>query len=168
VVQQKAFLFSTTIKENMAFTKTDSSDEEIIAAAQSAAIHDFIQTLPKKYETLVGEKGVTLSGGQKQRVALARTLLSNPDILVLDDSTSAVDAETEFAIQTALKAEMKDKTTFIIAHRLTSIQQANKIIVFDEGEIIEMGTHEKLLHHNGFYKKVYDIQVAIEDEISNL
>ncbi len=166
VVQQNAFLFSATIKENMAFTKVNASNDDVVAIAKAAAIDDFIQRLPQKYETVVGEKGVTLSGGQKQRVALARTLLSDPDILVLDDATSAVDTETEAVIQAALTDKMADKTTFIIAHRLTAIQDADLIIVFDKGEIVEMGTQEELLETNGFYKQVYDIQIAIEEEIS--
>jgi len=168
VVQQNPFLFSTTIRKNINFANQERTETEIMASAQSAAIHDFIQTLPKKYETMVGEKGVTLSGGQKQRIALAQTLLSDPDILVLDDSTSAVDTETEFNIQQALKARMEDKTTFIIAHRLTAIQNVDKVIVLDKGQITEMGTPEELLRNNGFFKKVYDIQASIEKEIAKL
>ncbi len=165
VVHQKPFLFSSTIKENIAFTKPDASMEEIEAMAEAAQVASFIPKMRDSYDTVVGEKGVTLSGGQKQRVALARTLLSNPSILVLDDATSAVDTETEFDIQAALTEHAKGKTTFMIAHRLTSIQQADRIMVLDKGEIVEIGTHEELLAQNGFYKKVYDIQIAIEEDI---
>ena len=167
VVQQQAFLFSTSVRNNIAYMKTDATDEEILEVSEAASIMSFINKLKNGFETMVGEKGVTLSGGQKQRVALARTLLGDPDILVLDDATSAVDTETEFAIQYALKTKMKDKTTFIIAHRLTSIQQADKIIVLDKGKILEQGTSAELLVNDGFYKKVYDLQVSIEEDIES-
>ncbi|MEM7106318.1 MAG: ABC transporter ATP-binding protein [Bacteroidota bacterium] len=165
VVHQKPFLFSTTIRENIAYMKIDASDEEICEVANAASVDSFIEKLNNGYETMVGEKGVTLSGGQKQRVALARTLMGDPDILVLDDATSAVDTETEFAIQKALHTVMHGKTTFIIAHRLTSIQEADEIIVMEQGKIIEKGTHDALLKQKGFYKKVYDLQVSIEADI---
>lgn len=166
VVLQKPFLFSTTIKDNIAYANPSSRIDEVVDAAQAAKIHNIItEIFPKSYETIVGEKGVTLSGGQKQRVTIARTLLKNPDILVLDDSTSAVDTETEFEIQKALRSMMKGKTTFIIAHRITSIQDCDRIIVLDKGRIIESGTHAELVSNNGFYKKIYDIQVSIEEEI---
>ncbi|MBK8550730.1 MAG: ABC transporter ATP-binding protein [Ignavibacteria bacterium] len=166
VVLQKPFLFSTTIKDNIAYANPDSHIDEVIEASRAAKIHDIIEEVfPDSYETILGEKGVTLSGGQKQRVTIARTLLKDPDILIFDDSTSAVDSETEFEIQKALRKIIKGKTTFIIAHRLTSIQDCDRIIVLDKGNIIEEGTHEELLMHNGFYKKIYDIQVSVEDEI---
>lgn len=166
VVLQKPFLFSTTIKDNIAYANPDSHIDEVIEASRAAKIHDIIEEVfPDSYETIVGEKGVTLSGGQKQRVTIARTLLKDPDILIFDDSTSAVDSETEYEIQKALRKIIKGKTTFIIAHRLTSIQDCDRIIVLDKGNIIEEGTHEELLMHNGFYKKIYDIQVSVEDEI---
>lgn len=167
VVLQKPFLFSTTIKDNIAYVKPDTHITEIIESAKVANIHEIIEeAFPNSYDTLVGEKGVTLSGGQKQRVTIARTLLKNPDILVLDDSTSSVDTETEFEIQKALRSIINGKTTFIIAHRITSIQDCDRIIVLDKGKIIESGTHEELIKNNGFYKKIFDIQVSIEDEIN--
>ena len=166
VVLQKPFLFSTTIKNNIAYADPDSHIEQVIKAAKAANIHDIItEVFPDSYETIVGEKGVTLSGGQKQRVTIARTLMKNPDILIFDDSTSSVDSETEFEIQKAMRSLMKGKTAFIIAHRITSIQDCDRIIVLDKGNIIEEGTHEELIMHNGFYKKIYDIQISIEEEI---
>ncbi len=166
VVLQKPFLFSTTIKDNIAYANPDSHIDEVIEASRAAKIHDIIEEVfPDSYETIVGEKGVTLSGGQKQRVTIARTLLKDPDILIFDDSTSAVDSETEYEIQKALRKIIEGKTTFIIAHRLTSIQDCDRIIVLDKGKIIEEGTHEELLTQNGFYKKIYDIQISVEDEI---
>lgn len=166
VVLQKPFLFSTTIRDNIAYANPDSHIDEVIESSRAAKIHDIItEVFPDSYETIVGEKGVTLSGGQKQRVTIARTLLKDPDILILDDSTSAVDSETEYEIQKALRKLMKGKTTFIIAHRITSIQDCDRIIVLDKGNIIEEGTHDELIKENGFYKKIYDIQVSIEEEI---
>jgi ATP-binding cassette subfamily B protein len=167
VVLQKPFLFSTSIKENIAYSNRDTRIEEIVESAKVASIHDIITDIfPNSYDTIVGEKGVTLSGGQKQRVTLARTILKNPDILVLDDSTSSVDTETEFEIQKALIGVTRNKTTIIIAHRVTSVQGCDRIIVLDKGKVIEQGTHEELIENKGFYKKIYDIQVSIEDEIS--
>jgi len=168
IVHQKPFLFSTTIRENIAYTRPQAQEGIILNAAKAADVETFIDKMTKGYDTLVGEKGVTLSGGQKQRVALARTLMSDPDILVLDDATSAVDTETEYEIQQALRQKMRDKTSIIIAHRLTAVQEADRIIVFDAGSITQLGTHEELLTQKGFYKKIYDIQVAVEDEIRNV
>jgi ATP-binding cassette, subfamily B, bacterial len=166
VVLQKPFLFSTTIKDNIAYANPESHIDEVIEASRAAKIHDIItEVFPNSYETIVGEKGVTLSGGQKQRVTIARTLLKDPDILIFDDSTSAVDSETEYEIQKALRKLIAGKTTFIIAHRITSIQDCDRIIVLDKGNIIEEGTHDELIKQNGFYKKIYDIQVSIEEEI---
>ncbi|MGB1206257.1 MAG: ABC transporter ATP-binding protein [Chitinophagales bacterium] len=160
-VLQKPFLFSTTIKGNISYALPDATESEIIEASKAANIHEIMHVFANGYDTLVGEKGVTLSGGQKQRVALARTLLENPDILILDDATSAVDTETEFQIQQALKTHLKDKTSFVIAHRMTSIQYADKILVFEKGELIEEGIHKNLMAQNGFYRKVYDVQASI-------
>ncbi|MCB0725758.1 MAG: ABC transporter ATP-binding protein [Ignavibacteriae bacterium] len=166
VVLQKPFLFSTTLKENIAYGVPETHVDEVIEAAKDASIHDIITDIfPQSYETVVGEKGVTLSGGQKQRVTIARTLLKNPDIFILDDSTSSVDTETEFEIQKALRKSMKGKTTFVIAHRITSIQDCDRIIVLDKGKIVDMGTHDELIARDGFYKKIFDIQVSVEDEI---
>ncbi len=168
VVLQRPFLFSTSIKENIAYSNPDTHIEEIVESAKVANIHDIISDdFPHSYETVIGEKGVTLSGGQKQRVTLARTLLKNPDILILDDSTSAIDTETEFEIQKALRGITRSKTTIVIAHRITSVQDCDRIIVLDKGRVIEEGTHDELIENNGFYKKIYDIQVSIEDEITS-
>jgi ATP-binding cassette subfamily B protein len=166
VVLQKPFLFSATLMENIAYGDPDSHIDEVMKFAKAAHIHEIIEEkFPKSYQTVVGEKGVTLSGGQKQRVAIARTLLKNPDILVLDDSTSSVDSETEYNIQTSMKRIMKDKTVFIIAHRITSITDCDRIIVLDKGRVAECGTHEELIENNGFYKRIYDIQLSIEAEL---
>ncbi|HMS64035.1 MAG TPA: ABC transporter ATP-binding protein [Ignavibacteria bacterium] len=166
VVLQKPFLFSTTIKNNIAYSDPDSHIDQVIEAAKAANIHDIItEVFPDSYETIVGEKGVTLSGGQKQRVTIARTIMKDPDILIFDDSTSSVDSETEFEIQKAMRGLMKGKSAFIIAHRITSIQDCDRIIVLDKGNIIEEGTHEELIQKKGFYKKIYDIQISIEEEI---
>lgn len=168
VVLQKPFLFSRTLKENIAYGNPSSHIDEVIDAAKVAKIHDVItEIFPQSYETVVGEKGVTLSGGQKQRVSIARTLLTDPDIFVLDDSTSAVDTETEFEIQKALAEIMKNKTSFVIAHRITSIQNCDRIIVLDKGKVIEQGTQKDLLSIDGFFKKIYNLQVLIEEEIEN-
>ena len=141
------------------------SQEEIETAARAAAVHDVILTFPQGYDTLVGEKGVTLSGGQKQRVAIARTLLKNPRILILDDSTSSVDTETEAEIRDALDTLMKNRTTFIIAHRIQSIMNADLILVLDKGRIVQRGKHEELLGQEGIYKQIYDIQTRIEADL---
>lgn len=168
VVLQKPFLFSRTLKDNIAYGDPSSHIDEVVDAAKAARIHEVITDIfPQSYETVVGEKGVTLSGGQKQRVSIARTLLTEPDILILDDSTSAIDTETEFEIQRALSKLMKNRTTFVIAHRITSIQDCDRIIVLDKGNIIEMGSQDELLARDGFFKKIYNLQVTIEEEIEN-
>jgi ATP-binding cassette subfamily B protein len=157
-VTQEPFLFSLTIGENIAFGRPDASSDEIIAAARAARIHDFIVTLPEQYDTEVGERGVTLSGGQKQRVAIARTLLQNPRILVLDDATSAVDPETESEVRAALANLMEARTTFVIAQRLESVRGADQIIVMDSGAIVDQGTHDELVARDGIYQRIWDIQ----------
>ncbi len=164
-VHQNAFLFSTTIRNNIAYAKPHASDREIVHAATSAHIHGIVDIFPHGYETMVGEKGVTLSGGQKQRVALARTLITDPQILVLDDATSAVDTETEVAIQQALEKHMDGKTSVVVTHRLTAVQDADKVLVLDNGKLVEQGSHNELLQLNGFYKKVYSIQASLEEQI---
>jgi ATP-binding cassette subfamily B protein len=166
IVEQEPFLFSRSIKENITYgVHREVSDEEVIQAAKFAAIHDVIETFPKGYETLVGERGVTLSGGQKQRVAIARALLKNPRILILDDSTSSVDTETEAQIRGALDHLMTDRTTFIIAHRIQSVMKADLILVFDKGKIIQNGTHDELIKVEGMYREIFDIQTRIEVEL---
>lgn len=165
-VEQEPFLFSRTIRENIAYgVDRHVSDEEVEAAARAAAIHEVIETFPGGYQTLVGEKGVTLSGGQKQRVAIARTLLKNPRILILDDSTSSVDTETEAQIREALNHLMEGRTTFIIAHRIQTVMTADQILVLDKGRIVQRGTHADLLKQPGLYRRIYDIQSKIEEDV---
>jgi ATP-binding cassette subfamily B protein len=165
-VEQEPFLFSRSIRENIAYgMDREVTDGEVEAAARAAAIHDVIQSFPDGYKTLVGEKGVTLSGGQKQRITIARTLLKNPRILILDDSTSSVDTETEAEIRQALERLMKDRTTFIIAHRIQTIMIADQILVFDNGTIVQRGTHEELVDQTGIYRKIFKIQTRIEEEL---
>jgi ATP-binding cassette subfamily B protein len=166
IVEQEPFLFSRTIRENITYgVGRDVSDEEVEAAAQAAAVHDVILTFPEAYNTLVGERGVTLSGGQKQRVVLARTLLKNPRILILDDATSSVDAETEDSIRQALLKLMEGRTSFIIAHRIQTVMYADLILVMDKGRIIQRGTHRELLAQDGVYRQIYDLQSRIDDEV---
>jgi ATP-binding cassette subfamily B protein len=167
IVEQEPFLFSRSIRENISYgVGRDVSQEEVERAAKAAAVHDVIMSFPDGYSTLVGEKGVTLSGGQKQRVAIARTLLKNPRILILDDSTSSVDTETEAEIRTALNELMKARTTFIIAHRIQSVMVADLILVLDKGEVIQEGSHAELLQdENGMYRRIYDIQTKIDEEL---
>ncbi|HNE67830.1 MAG TPA: ABC transporter ATP-binding protein [Anaerolineales bacterium] len=167
IVQQEPFLFSRSIRENILYGVGRSvTQEEVEAAAKAAAVHDVILTFPDGYNTIVGEKGVTLSGGQKQRVTIARTILKNPRILILDDSTSSVDTETEASIRNALNGLMENRTTFIIAHRIQSVMKADLILVLDKGQVIQKGNHEELLKQfGGMYRKVYDIQTRIDEEL---
>ena len=166
IVEQEPFLFSRSIRDNITYgVGRDVPQEEIESAAKAAAIHDVIMSFANGYDTLVGEKGVTLSGGQKQRVAIARTLLKDPRILILDDSTSSVDTETEAEIRDALEVLMKNRTTFIIAHRIQSIMNADLILVLDKGKIVQHGQHEDLVGQEGIYRQIYDIQTRIEAEL---
>jgi ABC-type multidrug transport system fused ATPase/permease subunit len=158
VVLQDVFLFSGTIRENIAFGKPDASMEEIVQAAKSARIHDFIESLPCGYDTPVGERGVTLSGGQKQRITIARALVGNPRMLIMDDSLSFVDSKTEQEIQSAIEEATRTRTTLIIAQRFSTIKTAKKILVLENGSVAEFGTHEQLIAKNGVYKKVYETQ----------
>jgi ABC-type multidrug transport system fused ATPase/permease subunit len=158
VVLQDVFLFSGTIRENIAFGKPDASMDEIVQAAKAARIHDFVESLPSGYNTLVGERGVTLSGGQRQRITIARALVTNPRILIMDDSLSFVDAKTEQEIQAAMEEATRARTTLIIAQRFSTIKTAEKILVLENGSIAEFGTHEELIAKNGLYKKVYETQ----------
>jgi ABC-type multidrug transport system fused ATPase/permease subunit len=164
MVQQDIFLFTGTVKDNICYGAPNSSQADIERAARAANIHDFIVGLPQGYDTFVGERGLTLSGGQKQRIAIARTLLLNPSILILDDSTSSVDTETEYSIQQALLQVMKGRTTFVIAQRLRTIKMADEIIVLNRGEIVERGRHEDLVQKNGFYRRIYDLQLRDQEE----
>ncbi len=166
IVEQEPFLFSRTIRENITYgVAREVSDEEVIAAAEAAAIHESIMSFPEGYQTLVGERGVTLSGGQKQRVAIARVLLKNPRILILDDATSSVDMETEADIREALQRLMQNRTTFIIAHRIQSLMNADQILVLKDGRMVQHGTHETLIDQPGIYRQIYDVQARIEDEL---
>jgi ATP-binding cassette subfamily B protein len=165
-VEQEPFLFSRTIRENITYgIDREVTQEEVEEAAKAAAVHNSIITFPDKYNTIVGEKGVTLSGGQKQRVAIARTIIKNPRILILDDATSSVDLETEADIRQALENLMENRSTFIIAHRIQSVMNADLIVVLDKGRIIQSGTHEELLAQEGVYQKIYDIQTQIDAEL---
>ncbi len=160
IVLQTSLLFSDTIRENIAYGRPDASMEEVVAAAKAAQAHDFIINFPNGYETIVGERGVTLSGGQRQRIAIARALLMNPRILILDDSTSSVDTQTEQALQAALRTLMQGRTTFVIAHRLSTVRRADLILVMDKGRIVQRGTHESLLAEGGLYREIYDLQLS--------
>ena len=166
LVQQDVFLFSATIRENLAYGKPDATDEEIIAAAQAARLHDYIVSQPDGYDTWVGERGSTLSGGQRQRVAIARTLLLDPRILIFDDSTAAVDMRTEYLIQEALRTLMAGRTTFLIAQRLRTVREADQILVMRDGKIVERGKHEELLAANGFYREIYDLELKDQEDAS--
>jgi ATP-binding cassette subfamily B protein len=165
IVLQDIFLFSTTIKENIAFGQPDATMEEIVEVAKLAQAHDFIMAFPEGYDTIVGERGVTLSGGQKQRIAIARTLLRDPRILILDDSTSFVDTKTEQEIQKALDEVRKDRTTFVITQRLSTIKNADRILVLDNGKIKEIGTHNELMTLRGIYAQIYETQFAPKEEL---
>jgi ATP-binding cassette subfamily B protein len=162
--QQDVFLFSATIRENIAYGAVDAGMEQIIEVARAANLHDFIKALPDGYDTWVGERGDTLSGGEKQRLSIARTLLVNPSILILDDSTASVDSETERLIRQALDKLIKGRTTFIITHRLPIIQNADLILMLQDGELVEKGTHEELIARGGVYKEIYESQLMINQE----
>jgi ATP-binding cassette subfamily B protein len=158
MVLQKNVLFSGTVRENLLWGNEDATDEEIKAACQSAQAHEFIESLPNGYDTWLEQGGTNLSGGQKQRMCIARALLKNPKIIILDDSTSAVDTATDSKIRTALRCDLKDTTTIIIAQRISSVCDADKIIVLDDGKINGTGTHDELLRTNEIYREVYESQ----------
>ena len=163
IVLQTSLLFSTSVRENIAYGRPEASLEEVVAAAKAAQAHDFIVELPEGYDTVVGERGITLSGGQRQRVAIARALLMDPRILILDDSTSSVDTQTERLIQRALDHLMEGRTTFVIAHRLSTVRRADLILVMDQGRIVERGTHHDLLAQNGLYREIYELQLRDQE-----
>jgi ABC-type multidrug transport system fused ATPase/permease subunit len=163
-VQQDVFLFSATVRDNIAYGAVNATQEQIEEAARAAHIHDFIMGLPDGYDTWVGERGITLSGGQKQRMAIARTLLMDPRILILDDSTSSVDTETEYLIQRTLSGLMKGRTTFVIAQRLRTVKMADQILVLQDGRLVERGRHDQLLRKNGIYRQIYDLELRDQEE----
>lgn len=163
-VLQETFLFSTTIRENIAFGNPTATMEEIEQAARIAQAYDFISAMPDGFDSQLGERGVSLSGGQRQRVAIARAICSDPRVLVFDDATSSVDTETEFQIQQALNSAMAGRTTFIIAQRVSSLKEADEILVFDEGAIVERGTHERLIAQGGHYARLYELQLKDQEE----
>lgn len=160
IVLQETTLFSSTIRENIAFGRPDASEEEVVAAAEAAAAHDFIMEFPQGYDTPVGERGSTLSGGQKQRIAIARALLMDPHILILDDSTSSVDLTTEYQIQQALDRLMLGRTSFVIAQRISTVLNADQILVLDKGRIVDRGVHEDLMENSAIYAEIYHSQLA--------
>jgi ATP-binding cassette subfamily B multidrug efflux pump len=160
IVPQESVLFSGTVRENICYGKRDASEEEIVSAAKAAQAHDFILNLPNGYDTRVEERGMNLSGGQKQRIAIARALLMNPRILILDDSTSSVDVETETKIQNAMQVLMQDRTSFVVAQRISTVLNADKIVVIDRGKVAAEGTHAELIQTSPIYQEIYDSQLG--------
>jgi len=163
LVLQETLLFTASVRDNIAFGRPDATDDEVIAAAIAADAHRFIMEMPEGYNTEIGERGVTLSGGQRQRIAIARALLIQPKILILDDATSSVDTRTENAIQDALAPIMQDRLTFIIAQRLSSIRNADLILVIDHGQIVQHGTHDELIQQSGMYQAIYHVQMEEQE-----
>jgi len=161
IALQETVLFTGTIRDNIRYGRPEASDEEVIAAAKAAQAHDFIVSFPEGYDTMVGQRGVNLSGGQKQRIAIARALLLKPTLLILDDSTSAVDVETEAKIQQALEKEMELCTSFVIAQRVSTVLNADRILVLDEGRIVADGTHRTLLETSPVYREIYESQLGV-------
>lgn len=168
IVPQEVHLFGTSIKENVRYGRLDATDEEVIQAAKDANAHEFIMQIPEGYDALIGEKGVKLSGGQRQRLAIARAILKDPSILLLDEATSSLDSESEVQVQEALYRLMESRTTFVIAHRLSTVQHADRILVLDNGRIVENGTHSELLTQDGLYSHLYELQFRDLDEPKTL
>jgi ATP-binding cassette subfamily B protein len=160
IVPQETILFSGSVRDNIRYGRPDACDEEVVAAARAAQAHDFIVNLPNGYDTHVEERGVNLSGGQKQRLAIARAILTRPKILILDDSTSSVDVETETKIQDALRRQMRDRTSFVVAQRISTVLNADKIVVIDQGKIAATGTHTELMQSSPIYREIYDSQLG--------
>ena len=165
IVQQDVFLFGASLKENIAYGREDASMDEIVRAAKIAQLHDHIKSLEDGYDTVIGERGVTLSGGQRQRMSIARAVLLDPPILILDDSTSSVDAGTEEMIRTAMESVMRGRTTFVIAHRLSTVHKADQILVLDDGKVVERGTHFELLALGGLYHRIHELQLRPQEEV---
>src|SRR5438105_6123495 len=166
MVFQDTFLFHATIRENLLYAKPEASETEMVAAARAAYIHDFIESLPEGYDTVVGERGHRLSGGEKQRVAIARVILKDPRVLILDEATSNLDSESEHLIQVALRPLFKGRTSLVIAHRLSTILAADVILVLDHGEVVEQGRHADLLERGGLYARLYQRQFEAADELA--
>ena len=160
IVPQETVLFSGTVRDNIRYGRPNASEEEVVAAAEAAQAHEFILSLPQGYDTHIEERGVNLSGGQKQRIAIARALLTRPSILILDDSTSSVDVATETKIQEALKEWMQGRTSFMVAQRISTVLNADKIVVIDEGRITAQGTHAQLMQTSPIYKEIYESQLG--------
>jgi subfamily B ATP-binding cassette protein MsbA len=163
IVSQDTILFNDTVANNISYGLPNADQNAIREAAQAAYASEFIDDMPQQFNTIIGEKGTRLSGGQRQRISIARAILKNPDILILDEATSALDTESERKVQGAIDNLVKDRTVIIIAHRLSTITKADRIIVLDEGKLVESGTHEELLQKNGKYKNLYDIQFSTGD-----
>jgi subfamily B ATP-binding cassette protein MsbA len=168
LVTQETVLFNDTIRYNISYGKPDASEAEIAEAARIAFAHDFIEELPEGYETMVGERGIFLSGGQRQRIAIARAVLVDAPVLILDEATSALDAESERLVQKALANLMRNRTSIVIAHRLSTVRRADKIVVMERGRIIETGTHAELLAKGGTYRRLYELQFAEEETLEEL
>jgi ATP-binding cassette subfamily B protein len=160
VALQEAVLFSGTVRDNIRYGRPGATDEEVVAAAKAAQAHDFIVAFPEGYDTVLGQRGVNLSGGQKQRIAIARALLVRPKVLILDDSTSAVDVETEAKIETALEELMADSTTFVVAQRISTVLNADKIVVLERGQVAAVGTHAELMRSSPIYQEIYESQLG--------
>ena len=165
IVMQDVFVFAATIRDNIAYGLDEVDMDMVVEAAKIAQLNDFIEGLPGGYDTWVGERGVTLSGGQRQRLAIARTILLDPPVIILDDSTSSVDMATEHRLQEALDEAIRGRTTFVIAHRLSTVRRADLILVLEDGEIVERGTHDELLAQDGFYRRIYDLQLRPQDQL---
>ncbi len=161
VVLQNPFLFRGSIADNIAYSKPGASRAEVVAAAKAANAHDFVTGFPDGYDTMVGERGTGISGGEKQRISIARAILKNPRILILDEATSSVDTETESLIQAAMERLVEGRTTFAIAHRLSTLRKADKLVILEKGEVAELGTHDELMKNNGLYKRLVDMQTQL-------